>query len=172
MSSWVSVWGVENYVGDWPTWKWTQKALVSLNLSPKNRTNRKRRERQWQRQRNSSSCRHPYRHHLHHHTRDDHRHLKHHVYGGVADEVLWGPAVSCLMWPPPPCPLLYFFNFFACLLSRGKVNPWASISQNNLSNIKSFNMPNDNGASVTRTKLFYCSRSVISLSWVMAPSWQ
>jgi len=81
------------------------------------------------------------------------------------------PAVSCLMWPPPTCPLLYFFNFFACLLSHGKVNPWASISRNNLSNIKSFNMPNDNGASVTRAKLFYCSRSVISLSWVMTPSW-
>jgi len=81
------VWGVENYVGDWSTWKWTQKALVSLNLSPKNRKNRKRRRRQAQRQRNSSSGR-PY----HHPHRDDHRQLKYHVYGGVANEVLSSPS--------------------------------------------------------------------------------
>lgn len=39
--------------------------------------------------------------------------------------------------------------FFAC----GKVNPWASISTNNLSNIKTFNTTNDNGAERRATQL-------------------
>lgn len=51
------------------------------------------------------------------------------------------------------CPLLYCgvpsscpapaacLCFFVC----AKVNPWASISRNNLSNIKTFNTTNDNG---------------------------
>lgn len=64
-------------------------------------------------------------------------------------------------------PALLRVCFFVC----GKVNPWASISRNNLSNIKTFNTTNDNGPATQstqssratsfnllpmRSKLFYC----------------
>lgn len=87
------------------------------------------------------------------------------------------------------CPLLYCgvpsscpapaacLCFFVC----AKVNPWASISRNNLSNIKTFNTTNDNGpatqssrAQRPRSTFSQCARNffllplpAISLSWVM-----
>lgn len=67
-----------------------------------------------------------------------------------------------------PCPV--------SSVSLGKVNPWASISRNNLSNIKSFNMPNDNGASVpAETFLLPALRNFFVMSYgtqlaALAPS--